>query len=242
MTGPLAPLLLALAPAVAQDLAPGFEAVTLQEPLPLHAEPWPLLVQAWLLPPQDPAWLTSTDPFRSCVLLGSFLPGAQVEFEVIGCPEPMVDAALQASRAWRFAPADPQQVSGSTEFELRYVVRYSEQLATMTTHAALDPGREQAFDGAVGVPGIKLVHPAGVERERSARLPRRARKAALEPQPCSVDLVVDPVGSPAQPVLVECHELLAHKALKLASKWRFTPRVVDGMTEPQELSIQVEFH
>ncbi len=227
------PLLLAQEP----DLGP----VGLPEPLPIHGEPWDLELRAYLLPPQDVSWLTTTDAFRSCVLSGSLVADGSPSFEVVRCPEPMVGAAMEATRRWSFVPAPDAEPSGATRFEVQYVVRYAEQLGTMTTHVALDPGADAAFDGAVGVPGIKLVHPAQVVKSKPAKLPKKARKAGLEPQPCTVGLSVDPVGKPQQLVALDCPEDLRPAAIKAASKYRYTPRVVDGMTEVEEIRVTVDF-
>ena len=243
--GPLLALLL-LVPLHAQDEVPAgsdlaFEPTALTEPLPLHGDPWDLQVLAFLVPPQDPAWLTSTDPFRNCVLDGTLEPGGDPAWRVRDCPEPMVPAALAAAAVWRLVAADPEQARGPTRFELRFVVRYAEQLATMTAHAALDPGAEEAFAGAIGVPGVKLVHPAALQRLKPPRVPRAARKAGIAAQTCSAALVVDPAGR-ARGIRVDgCPEALVPAAQRAAQKARYSPRVVDGMTEEQELAIEVAF-
>ena len=235
----LAALILACPLLMAQQ--PDLGAVPLAEPLPVRGDPWDLELHAYLLPPQDVSWLTTTDPFRACVLAGTLAAGGQPAFEVVRCPEPMVPAALEATAQWRFEPSPGADTQASTRFEVQYVVRYAEQLGTMTTHVTLDPGAEAAFDGAVGVPGIKLVHPAQLTKAKQAKLPRSARKAGVQPQECTVQLSVDPVGKPKQLVALDCPEVLRAAAVMAATKFRYSPRVVDGMTEVQQLEVQVSF-
>ncbi len=234
------PLLFAQEPTHGASV-PDLGALRLEEPLPVRGDPWDLELLAYLLPPQDVSWLTTTDPFRSCVLAGSFVVGTAPSFEVRSCPEPMVSAALGASQLWQFAAAPDADAQGTTHFEIRYVVRYAEMLGTMTTHVTLDPGADAAFEGVVGVPGIKLVHPAQLTKAKQPKLPRSARKAGLEPQECTVGLSVDPVGKPKQLVALDCPEPLRAAAVKAATKYRYSPRVVDGMTEVQELEVTVSF-
>ena len=242
---PLIPLLLlatlALA-ARADDGSPdlALEAARPEEPIPIDAQPWPVLATAYLLPPQDPAWLTSEDPFRSCEVQLLFEPARPLEVKVGSCPATMVEAAAAASLAWRFEPSEAGAGSGATCISLCYVVRYDATLGLMTLHVAVDPGEEAAFDGTVGPPGVKLVRPARVLRQRAGRLPRAARKAGLEPGSCALRLVVDPAGKPGSFETLECGELVSLAAARAAARWRFAPRVADGVTEPERLTIEVE--
>ncbi len=220
------------------DLA--LQAARPEEPIPIAAQPWPVVATAYLLPPQDPAWLTSEDPFRSCAVELRYEPARSLEVQVGSCPETMAEAAAAASRAWRFEPAEGAAPQGATRISLSYVVRYDATLGVMTQHVALDPGEEAAFEGAVGPPGVKLVHPVRVLRQRTGKLPRAARKAGLEPGSCRVRLVVDPAGKPGSFETLECGELVSLAAARTAARWRFSPRVVDGVTEPERLTIEVE--
>lgn len=218
-----------------------FEPIALVEPLPLHGDGWDLEVHSYLLPPQDVAWLESTDAFRSCDLAGTMDPSGAVAWELGTCPQAMGPAALEATRAWRILPAPDAEIEGSTRFVIRYVVRYSETLATMTTHATIDPGARAAFDGYAGVPGVKLVHPASLAKIAQPKLPKASKKAGIVPPACAVRLSVDPVGKPHDATVLDCPEGLVAAAAKAAGKARFTPRVVDGMTEVEELTITVQF-
>ncbi|MFH1468292.1 MAG: energy transducer TonB [Pseudomonadota bacterium] len=240
-------LLLALLPAQAQEppvepmIDIAYDAVVLSDPLPLRGDPWDLVVTRFVLPPQDVSWLTTTDVFRACVLEGTLAPGAEPTWQVRECPEPMVPAAQAAVALWRFAPAPGAEAEGPTRFELRFVVRYAEQLATMTTHAQLDPGTEAAFDGAEGVPGVKLAHPAALVKLKAPKVPGKAKKAGVAPQACDVVLMVEPNGEVAQPDAAACPEALREAAIKAATRARYSPRVVDGMTEEQKLTVEVSF-
>jgi hypothetical protein len=235
-------LLLLLPCVFAQDTgADLFEPLALAEPLPLHGEPWDLEVHSYVLPPQDVSWLESTDAFRSCVLRGTLQPDGAASFELGGCPEAMSPVALEATRRWSIQPAPDAAPEGPTRFEIRYVVRYSETLATMTTHAAIDPGEQAAFEGFAGVPGVKLVHPAGLEKLKQPKLPKASRKAGIEPPLCQVKLAVDPAGEPHDVQVVDCPEGLVEAAAKAARKARYTPRVVDGMTESETITVPVPF-
>jgi hypothetical protein len=236
----LLPLLLCSL-SLAQEGDQAFEAVPLQEPLPLHGEPWPLEVHSYVLPPQDVSWLESTDAFRSCVLTGHLEPGAQPRFELGACPEAMGPVALEATRRWHLEPAPEADPEGPTRFEIRYVVRYSETLAMMTTHATIDPGERAAFDGYAGVPGVKLVHPARLTRIGQPRMPRAARKAGIEPATCQLRVDVQPSGDPGPIAVIECPDGLSDAAIGAARKARYTPRVIDGMTEHETISVPVPF-
>ena len=240
----LVPLALLLAPVVMAQDAADFaidEPLALVEPLPLHGEPWALEVHSYVLPPQDVSWLETTDAFRSCVLKGTMSPEGSTSFELGSCPQAMGPVALAATGLWRVMPAPDAETDGSTSFEIRYVVRYSETLATMTTHASLDPGAAAAFDGYTGVPGIKLVHPAQLTKLKQPKLPKASKKAGIEPPLCQVELTVDPVGEPHDVVVVDCPEGLVEAAAKAATRARYSPRVVDGMTEVDEITIAVPF-
>ncbi len=237
-------ILLLLTPfSFAQDISGVLidEALPLAEPLPLHGEPWDLELHSYVLPPQDVSWLESTDAFRSCVLSGTMSPEGIVSYQLGACPQAMGPVALLATQAWDVAPAPDAEVEGPTRFEIRYVVRYSETLATMTTHATIDPGEQAAFDGYSGVPGIKLVHPAQLTKLKQPKLPKASKKAGITPPLCQVDLSVDPAGEPHGIVVVDCPEGLVEAASKAASKARYSPRVVDGMTEVDEITIAVPF-
>jgi hypothetical protein len=235
--------LLLLAPfAFAQD--PGadmFEPLSLVEPLPLHGSAWDLEVHSYVLPPQDVSWLESTDAFRSCVIRGSMAPGGVASFELVSCPDAMGPVALEATQRWAIQPAPDAEPEGTTVFEVHYVVRYSETLATMTTHATIDPGTAAAFDGYAGVPGVKLVHGAGLVKLKQPKLPKASKKAGITPPVCQLRVAVDPVGSAGVIDVVECPEGLGASAVKAARKARYTPRVVDGMTESETITVPVPF-
>jgi hypothetical protein len=235
------PLLLSVALCSAQEVAPGFEPIPLQEPLPLRGDPWDLEVLAYTLPPQDVSWLESTDAFRSCTLRGTMGPDGALSWELGDCPQAMGPAALAATQAWRLAPAPDAEPTGSTALEIRYVVRYADALATMTTHAAIDPGAAAAFDGWVGVPGIKLVHPPQISGIKRPKLPKASRKAGIEPPLCSVRVELDPTAAPLEVRVLDCPEGLVEAAAKAARKARYTPLVVDGMTEAGSLELTVAF-
>ncbi len=238
----LLPLLLLATAGLAQDAPPApFEPLPLLEPLPLHGEPWALEVHSYVLPPQDVSWLESTDAFRSCVLDGVFEPGGSPSYTLGACPQAMGPVALEATRTWRIEPAPDAEPDGPTRFQVRYVVRYSETLATMTTHATLDPGAEAAFDGYAGVPGVKLVHPAQLTKLKQPKLPKASKKAGITPPICQVQLDVDPGGEPHDVVVLDCPEGLVEAARKAATKARYTPMVVDGMTQVDEITIAVPF-
>jgi hypothetical protein len=222
----LSPLLLCSL-ALAQDDSLAFEAVPLVEPLPLHGEPWPLEVHSYVLPPQDVSWLESTDAFRSCVLSGSLTPGGELSLELGTCPQAMGPVALEATKRWRIEPSPDAEPEGSTRFEIRYVVRYAETLAMMTTHASIDPGEQAAFDGYAGVPGIKLVHPAQVTK--------------LGQPTCELRVEVMPSGDAGPIAVIDCPEGLSDAAIKAARKARYTPRVIDGMTEHETITVSVPF-
>lgn len=230
-------------PALAQDAAGVslFEPLALVEPLPLHGEPWALEVHSYALPPQDVSWLESTDAFRACVMTGTMGTEGTISFELGACPQAMGPVALAATQTWSIQPVPGVEPDGPTRFEIRYVVRYSETLATMTTHATIDPGEEAAFHGYTGVPGIKLVHPARLTKLKQPKLPKASKKAGITPPVCQVELSVDPVGKPHEIAVVDCPEGLVDAARKAVSKARFSPKVVDGMTEVDEITIAVPF-
>lgn len=218
-----------------------YDAVEISEPLPLRGDPWDLVVTRFVLPPQDVSWLTTTDVFRACVLEGTLSPGAEPTWQVRECPEPMVPAAQAAAAVWRLEPAEGAAAEGPTRFELRFVVRYSEQFATMTTHAQIDPGAEAAFDGAAGVPGVKLAHAAALRKLKPPKVPGEAKKAGVGPQACDVVVRVEPNGRAALPDASACPQALREAAVKAVTRARFSPRVVDGMTEEQKLTVTVSF-
>ncbi len=238
----LLPLL--LAPALMAQEGAGldlFEPLPLAEPLPLHGDAWELEVHSYVLPPQDVSWLESTDAFRSCVLKGAMGPDGATTWELGTCPTAMGPVALHATQTWSIQPAADAEPAGTTRFEIRYVVRYSETLATMTTHAAIDPGERAAFAGYRGVPGIKLVHPAELVKLKQPKLPKKSKKAGITPPTCTLQLSVDPAGEPFEIAVIDCPEGLVEAARKAADKARYTPMVVDGMTEVDEITIQVPF-
>ena len=235
--------LLLLAPfAFAQD--PGadlFEPLLLAEPLPLHGSAWDLEVHSYVLPPQDVSWLESTDAFRSCVLRGSMAPGNDPHFELVSCPEAMGPVALEATQRWDLQAAADADPEGTTRFEVRYVVRYSETLATMTTHATIDPGEQAAFEGYTGVPGLKLVHGAALQKLKQPKLPKASKKAGIVPPVCQLRVHVMPSGDAQEIAVIECPEGLSEAAIKAARKGRYSSRVVDGMTESETISVPVPF-
>ncbi len=213
------------------------------DPLPIDAWPWDVRATAFLLPVQDVAWLTDDAPFHTCPVDVTWtLAGAPVALTAADCHPPMAAPCEAATRAWRLEPGDPSAAVGETRFTVRYVYRYSEKVGTTTLHAEVDPGGEAAFLGSVGPPGIKLVHPARATREVTPRLPRAARKAGLAAGACPVDLTVDPGGRPTNArARAECPEPLRAEGVRAASRWRFSPRVVDAVTEPEALTVVVAF-
>ncbi len=218
-----------------------FEPLRLEEPLPLSGSEWALEVHSYVLPPQDVSWLESTDTFRSCILAGTLGPDGAAAYTLQDCPQAMGPVALAATEAWSIQPAPDAEPAGPSVFEIRYVVRYAETLGTMTTHATIDPGAEAAFDGYVGVPGIKLVHPARVTKLKQPKLPKASKKAGITPPICRARLSVDPAGEPHDIAVIDCPEGLVAAARKAVSKARFSPMVVDGMTETDEITIPVPF-
>jgi hypothetical protein len=227
----------AVAPAIHEE--PGVP----EEPFPVDGWPWDVRATAFLLPVQDAAWLTDDAPFHMCPVDVSWTVAGPSEVQVSPeCHPPMAAPCELATRSWHFEAQDAMTATGSTRFTIRYVYRYSAQVGTTTLHAEVDPGEAAALDGQVGPPGVKLVHPARASREVTPRLPRAARNAGLYAGACPVDLTVDPEGRPrevrARP---ECPEQLAEAGVKAAGKWRFVPRVVDAVTEPEAVTVVVAF-
>ncbi|MBN1337290.1 MAG: energy transducer TonB [Deltaproteobacteria bacterium] len=214
-----------------------------EEPFPVDGWPWDARVLAFLLPVQDVSWLTDDAPFHTCSVNVTWAAGTEpVARAMPDCHPPMVGPCEAATRRWRFEPLDASAAEGETRFAIRYVYRYSEQVGATTLHVEVDPGEVAAFDGWVGPPGVKLVHPARVRKEVTPRLPRSARKAGMGAGACPVTLTVDPGGRPREiRAREECPEVLREAGLEAASRWRFSPRVVDAVTAPETLTVVVAF-
>lgn len=217
------------------------EPVGLDPPLPLAGDPWSAEVVAYALPAQDPAWLTDAARFRSCTVAVVLQPDGTAEPAAEACPEPMVAAALDATRLWRLRPVDGEAPEGSTRVLVHYVVRYDATIGTMTLHAQIDPGAEAAFRGERGAPGVKLVHPAAAVREVHPKLPGSARKAGLGPTTCRLRVGVDGAGDAHAITVEDCPEALTAHAEKTVGKWRFSPFVTDGMSAPAEVVVEVVY-
>lgn len=222
------------APARAQDVT------VAPEPIPVAGKPVPVQATAYLLPAQDPAWLTDEARFRTCTVQVTWAPEAPAEVSVPGCPQPFGDAMAAATRSWEFRTAERGE-SSLTKFQVVWVLRYEERLGFMTLHAEVDPGREAAFEGRSGPPGVKLVHPAEVDREVRAKMPRKVRRKGVDKGPCQGRVEVAPDGLADRVEWESCPDALRESAGKALSKWRFSPRVVDGVTDTDVVSVQVVF-
>ncbi len=198
------------------------------EPFPAAADPEPLSVSAYSLPPQDPAWLTDDAPLRHCRVRVTAAAAAALVAEPIACAEPMVDDFITASEAW--------VVEGVGSFEIAYQIKYNAIVQAMTVHAQVDPGLEAAEAGLRGPPGVKLVHPAVITRRvDEVKLPGKAKKEGISGAICRLHLWVDDLGRVAQLQVLECPEVLHKSVEKSGKKWRLTPRYVDGTPVPAEL-------
>lgn len=229
-----------LAPLVLLPLALAQDVSVPPEPIPVEGVPVSVVVVAYLIPPQDPAWLTDAAQFRTCRVQVTFAPDAPVEATPLSCPEPMGTAVTQATRDWEYRLADKASTD-ATRFTVEWVFRYEEKLGLTTLHAEVDPGEDMAFTGVVGPPGVKLVHPAAVRKEVRARVPRKARKAGIEATPCAGRAELDQAGGPVRVEWTSCPDELRSAAGKALSKWSFTPRVVDGFTERDLVPVTVTF-
>jgi hypothetical protein len=224
---------IAMAAALAQDAA------TPETPLPIEGAPWSVQATAYAVPPPDPAWITTEERFHTCRVLVALLKGSEPRYTPVDCPETFAAAAVAATSQWKFEP--PADASGETTFEIDYVARYEEKLGSLSIHAEVDPGEDEAFAGAVGAPGVKLVHPAKPTKTYSPKVPGPARKAGVQPTTCPARVQLDTRGKVAQVELGECPEALRAAAEAAALKWRFTPRVVDANTEPDVVPIEIAF-
>lgn len=223
MTLLLAPLL-----CLAQD------AIPLPEPLPVRGEPVGAQVLAFALPQQKVAYITEDAPTHTCEIAVSLAADGAFELAPGPCPEPMQSDALDVTRQWRFAP--PAQ---PTALRVRYVLTYSAMLGATTLHAELDPGADHL--DAVGVPGVKLVHPVTLIEPIEAALPKSAIKAGLGPTTCTLDVTVDARGAVAAAAIRECPEPLAKDALKQSKKARFSPLTEDGDSRATQTTLRVGY-
>lgn len=198
------------------------------EPVQVAAVPWAARVTGYRVPRPDPAWLIDEAPWRSCTVAVRLRPDGTFDAEAAACPEPMVAAMVDTTRSWSFAPVEPA-VQGPTAFEVRYVVRYEAAIGAMTIHAEVDPGEARAFAGDRGSPGLKLVHPAALQKGRG---PKGGGDDA-----CRLRLTVDGRGRVARTEVLECPEPLREAAEKATRKWRYTPRIEDGVTMPEVVDV-----
>ena len=210
------------------------------EPIPIVGTPVSVLAVAYLLPPQDPAWLTDAARFRTCTVEVLFAPEAPIEAKPLDCPEPMGAAVAKATSEWEFKAARPAD-TGLTRFRVDWIFRYEEKFGFTTLHAEVDPGEENAFSGMAGPPGVKLVHPARVEKEVRAKVPRKAKKRGVVAENCTGQVELDPLGGPVRVEWTTCPDSLRESAGKALTKWTFAPRVVDGVTDADLLLVEVMF-
>jgi hypothetical protein len=210
------------------------EPTPVAEPFPIEAPPGAVEVSAYALPVPDEAWITEDVAIFRCTI--------QVTLSVAGpngsaarpCPPGMAEAAIAATAAWRFLPAaDP----AATRFSIDYVLHYQRALAVMTLHAEVDPGEDAAFSGLHGPPGVELVHAARASKEVHPKLPRSAREQVGTR--CPVRFTVDGGGRPAAVEVLDCPPTLIDASARAAAKWVFTPRVVDGISEADEVRADV---
>lgn len=219
------------------------EAARLDPPLPVAAEPWPVEVHAYALPPQDPAWVQRYASHHVCHLHVILAPDGTVRTEEGACPDGMAPVCTKALAAWDLRPlpgSDPEDLAEPTRFASRWVLHYDATLGFLTLHVVLDPGHEAAFDGVRGAPGIKLVHPARPRKEVHTRRPRKARKAGIPPTRCPVTFSLDPEGEITDMELGPCPDLLRDRVRRAASRWKFHPRVEDGLLHADTCTGEVE--
>lgn len=231
MFTPLAALALPLA--LAQD------AITLAEPLPIAGAPWSALVTALALPPQKASFITSDAAFHACELSLTLQPSAAFEASVGDCPEPMKEAALDAARQWRFAPANLDSAVGPTTLKLRFVLQYSAVLGATTLHAEIDPGA--ANTALEGSPGLKLVHGASMSHDLEVKLSRRQVKAGLTATECRFVADISPIAQVVETRVVSCPEPLADDAVKRLKNARWLPRTVDGVAYDDRVEVSVRY-
>lgn len=190
------------------------------EPLPIVGDPAPTTVIAYALPRPDPAFLESEARFHVCEVRVDW--GPTPAYEAPACTEAFGPAALAAARQWSFG--EPARV------RLRFLLRYEEAIGTLSTSAEIDPGRKEAFAGVIGAPGLRMVHPA------EPRRPIRLKQKDLAPGSCRVRVAVDAAGRVREATSVDCAE---NAAVEAAKKAKFWPRVVDGVTQPDEVVVEV---
>lgn len=198
------------------------------DPLPIEGSNYNAQITGFELPPQDPAYFEDYTVF--CDIRITHNIGFDTQYSALDCPINMVEPAIEASKKWIFE--FPNDATGKSDFKIRFIARYESKISLMTLHSQIDPGYKAAFEGFTGVPGLKLVHPAEILRSK----PGKAKKEA--PYKCQVNLTVDYDGKPIN-IKPDCMQIKAvQKALK---KWKFSPRVVDGITEQEELTVEISF-
>lgn len=231
----LATLLLALAHA-AEPAAPT-DAIAIDPPLPITGLPWDVVATAYALPVADASWIVSEAPVHTCTVAVTFTAGdTPVAVAGADCPPAMADPCVAATRAWRFLPAEDAVAVVPTRFVVRYEARYEDKLGTLTLHAEVDPGREAAFAGAEGVPGVWLVHPATPKKPVVAKLPRGAEAAS-----CTFVATLDTRGRVAETAPKDCPEPLARAAAAAVLRSRWSPLVVNGAALPATVLAEVRF-
>lgn len=216
------------------------EAVGLNPPLPAAASPWAAEILAYALPPQDVRWLTDDAPWRACAVELNISPDGAFTVEprpAEGCPEGLLLAAVEASRAWRLRA--PEGALGTSRLRVAYVMQYSATLGTTTLHAEVDPGLENA--DLQGAPGLQLVHRAGPREPIEAKLPKSAKKAGLGPTLCALRASVDASGGLVSAAPAQCPEALVADARKRLAKARLDPKTVDGMPYADEVIIGISY-
>lgn len=235
-----------VAPPPPEDAGPAVDPLSLAPAkpmgfLPIAGIPWDVEVTGYVIPPRRVEWLKTEDPVQHCDAWVKMSPdGSTVVTPDEHCSEAWAADAQLFTAHWTFAPQYPSAAEGPTEFKIRYIARYSRELGELNVYATVDPGLDYALAGAQGVPGVKLVHPAQSKKAKDPKLPKHLRGVELEP--CYVDLLVDGAGDAHDIEVFECHEDLAELAVKFVSKkWRFTPLIVDGITSPEEIRVEVRF-
>lgn len=216
------------------------EASVPEEPFPLQSDQGLLRVVAYALPPTDVSWITDERFERRCTLNARFALDSTLTVEPADCSSQALPSCLDAARRWRFEwveppPAvEPPLPSPVGSFQLTFVLRYEEKVQVLTMHAIVDPGKESAFEGASGPPGVKLAHSSETTREVPVKLSGKQRKQGMVAGSCAATVRVDPDGRARDPILAaDCPDPLDQALAKAISKWRFSPRVVDGVTEPE---------
>ena len=218
--------------ALAQD------AVSPEDPLPIAGTAWPAVVTAYALPTHKLAYLTDDAPLRTCAVLVKLGQFGAMSVEAGECPAPMADDAVSITRAWRFAPVEPDPPSGN-ELVVTYVLQYSEKLGVTTLHAEIDPGADHAWER--GAPGVKLVHRAGPARPLDVKLSGKLRKAGAAPGSCRLRVEVAETGAVMSAEPVECPAPLAADAAERVKKARFDPKTVDGTPMADRVEVEVRY-